>query len=50
MDTPANRQSDPNADFSKWVQPHNVANLVLWLASDYGKDMNGAVIPIYGNL
>jgi NAD(P)-dependent dehydrogenase (short-subunit alcohol dehydrogenase family) len=50
MDTPGNRQSDPNADFSKWVQPCNVASLVLWLASDSGKDMNGAVIPIYGNL
>jgi NAD(P)-dependent dehydrogenase (short-subunit alcohol dehydrogenase family) len=50
MDTPGNRQSDPNADFSKWVQPSNVASLVLWLASDFGKDMNGAVIPIYGNL
>lgn len=50
MDTTANRQSDPNADFSKWVKPSNVARLVLWLASDSGKDMNGAVIPIYGNL
>ena len=50
MDTPGNRGSDPNADFSKWVQPSNVASLVLWLASDSGKDTNGAVIPIYGNL
>lgn len=50
MDTPANRQSDPNADFSKWVQPSNVASLVLWLASDFGKHTNGAVIPIYGDL
>ena len=50
MDTPGNRESDPNADFSKWVQPSNVASLVLWLASDSGKDTNGAVIPIYGNL
>jgi len=50
MDTPGNRESDPRADFSKWVQPSNVASLVLWLASDSGKDTNGAVIPIYGNL
>lgn len=50
MDTPANRQSDPNADFSKWVQPANVGGLVLWLASDSGKDMNAAVIPIYGDI
>ena len=49
MDTPANRQSMPNADFSKWVQPANVATLVAWLASDAGKDVNGAVLPVYGN-
>jgi NAD(P)-dependent dehydrogenase (short-subunit alcohol dehydrogenase family) len=50
MDTPANRQSDPNADFSKCVQPSNVASLVLWLAGNSGKDTNGAVIPIYGDI
>ena len=49
MDTPANRAAMPQADFSKWVQPSNVASLVLWLASDAAKDVNGAAIPIYGN-
>jgi NAD(P)-dependent dehydrogenase (short-subunit alcohol dehydrogenase family) len=48
MDTPANRKSIPNADFSKWVQPSTVANLITWLAGDAGKDINGAVIPVYG--
>ena len=48
MDTPANRKAMPNADFSKWVQPASVASLITWLASDAGKDMNGAVIPVYG--
>ncbi len=48
MDTPANRKAIPNADVSKWVQPSNVANLVLWLAGDTGADVNGAVIPVYG--
>jgi len=50
MDTPVNRKSDPNADFSKWVQPANVASLILWLAGDAGKEINGAVIPIYGDV
>lgn len=50
MDTPANRKSDPNADFSKWVQPANVASLILWLAGDAGKEINGAVIPVYGDV
>jgi len=48
MDTPANRQSDPGADFSKWVQPATVASLVVWLAGDQAKDVTGAVIPVYG--
>ena len=49
MDTPANRKAMPAADFSKWVQPATVASLIAWLASDAGKDVNGAVIPVYGS-
>src|SRR6266487_623610 len=48
MDTPANRNAMLNADFSKWVRPETVASLVTWLAGDAGKDVNGAVIPVYG--
>jgi NAD(P)-dependent dehydrogenase (short-subunit alcohol dehydrogenase family) len=48
MDTPANRKAMPNADVSKWVRPATVAALMTWLASDAGKDVNGAVIPVYG--
>ena len=48
MDTPANRKGMPNADVSKWVQPANVASLVLWLAGDAGGDVTGAVLPVYG--
>lgn len=49
MDTPANRQAMPDADFSKWVNPESVASLIVWLAGDSGKDVNGAVIPVYGS-
>jgi NAD(P)-dependent dehydrogenase (short-subunit alcohol dehydrogenase family) len=48
MDTPANRKAMPNADVSKWVQPATVAGLISWLAGDAAKDVNGAVIPVYG--
>jgi len=48
MDTPANRKAMPNADFSKWVQPAAVAELIAWLVSDAGKNVNGAAIPIFG--
>ncbi len=49
MDTPANRKAMPNSDFSKWVRPAAVASLITWLVSDAGKDVNGAVIPVYGS-
>ena len=50
MDTPANRLAMPSSDFAKWVQPANVASLVLWLASDAGKEITGAAIPVYGDV
>ena len=48
MDTPANRKNDPKADYSKWVRPAQVANLLVCLAADTASQVNGAVIPIYG--
>jgi len=49
MDTPANRKAMPGADISKWVQPVAVASLIVWLAGEAGKDVNGAAIPVYGS-
>jgi NAD(P)-dependent dehydrogenase (short-subunit alcohol dehydrogenase family) len=48
MDTPGNRASDPKADSSKWVQPGQVAALLVHLASDAGAQVTGAAIPVYG--
>jgi NAD(P)-dependent dehydrogenase (short-subunit alcohol dehydrogenase family) len=48
MDTPANRKDMPGADVSQWVQPASVASLIVWLAGDAGKDVNGAAVPVYG--
>jgi NAD(P)-dependent dehydrogenase (short-subunit alcohol dehydrogenase family) len=48
MDTPANRAAMPEADPSMWVQPANVASLLVWLVSDAGAEVNGAVIPLPG--
>ncbi len=48
IDTPANRAANPKADFTKWVKPGSIAQLILWLASDAAADVNGAIIPIYG--
>ena len=48
MDTPGNRAADPKADTSKWVQPAQVAALLVHLASDAGAQVTGAAIPVYG--
>jgi len=48
MDTPANRKSMPNSDFSKWVQPHDVAELVLSLSDVRARHMTGVAVPIEG--
>jgi NAD(P)-dependent dehydrogenase (short-subunit alcohol dehydrogenase family) len=48
MDTPANRKAMPGADVKKWVQPDQVATLIVSLASDELSQVNGAAIPIYG--
>jgi NAD(P)-dependent dehydrogenase (short-subunit alcohol dehydrogenase family) len=49
MDTPANRAAMPRADFSKWVQPSQIASLLVHLASDQASQISGAVIPVYGS-
>jgi NAD(P)-dependent dehydrogenase (short-subunit alcohol dehydrogenase family) len=48
MDTPANRKSMPDADFSKWAKTDEVADLVLSLADEQAKRLTGLAIPIEG--
>ena len=44
----ANRKTMPNADFTKWVKPEDLANVVLFLSSDEAKTITGAAIPTFG--
>jgi NAD(P)-dependent dehydrogenase (short-subunit alcohol dehydrogenase family) len=48
IDTEANRKSQPDADFSKWVKPAEIAATLLFLASDGAAAINGATIPLFG--
>jgi NAD(P)-dependent dehydrogenase (short-subunit alcohol dehydrogenase family) len=48
IDTPGNRASMPNADFSKWVTPAEIADVVAHLLSDDASPTSGAAIPVYG--
>jgi len=49
MDTPTNRKSMPGADFSKWVRPVDVADLLLWLADDRAAHITGTAISVDGS-
>ena len=46
IDTPQNRAAMPKADTSKWVQPEAVADVILFLASDAARALNGVAIPV----
>jgi NAD(P)-dependent dehydrogenase (short-subunit alcohol dehydrogenase family) len=48
IDTPPNRADMPNADFSRWVAPEALADVILFLASDKARAIHGAAIPVVG--
>ena len=48
IDTPQNRAANPSADFSKWVEPAAIADVILFLASDAARALNGAAVPVFG--
>jgi NAD(P)-dependent dehydrogenase (short-subunit alcohol dehydrogenase family) len=50
IDTPQNRAGMPNADYSKWVQPEEIADAILFLASDQSRSINGVSLNIYGKV
>jgi NAD(P)-dependent dehydrogenase (short-subunit alcohol dehydrogenase family) len=50
IDTEANRKAMPNADFTKWINPEDLSNVILFLCSDDSKIINGSAIPTYGLL
>jgi len=49
MDTPANRQAMPGADFAKWPKTEDVARVILFLCSDDARVVQGAAVPVYGD-
>jgi NAD(P)-dependent dehydrogenase (short-subunit alcohol dehydrogenase family) len=48
IDTPANRRAQPDADYSKWVPPQQIAKVVCFLVSDDSAPTSGGAIPVYG--
>jgi len=50
IDTQVNRASMPQADFSKWVRPEELAEVILFLASDAASAVTGALLPVAGRV
>lgn len=48
IDTPRNRADMPDADFTRWVAPASIAEVIVFLASDAASAITGAAIPVFG--
>lgn len=49
IDTAANRKAMPDADFAQWPKPEAIAQVILFLASEDARLINGATVPVYGD-
>lgn len=49
IDTSINRQSMPDADFSKWVKPEQIADVLEFICSEKGSTVREAVYKLYNN-
>ncbi len=49
IDTAANRQAMPKADFAAWPKPEEIARVILFLCSNEASVVHGASVPVYGN-
>jgi NAD(P)-dependent dehydrogenase (short-subunit alcohol dehydrogenase family) len=50
IDTPANRADMPDADFSSWVSPEELAAVILFLASSEASAVTGSLLPVVGRV
>jgi NAD(P)-dependent dehydrogenase (short-subunit alcohol dehydrogenase family) len=50
IDTPANRRDMPTADFARWVEPRQIADVVAFLLSPQADAVTGALLPVPGRV
>jgi len=48
IDTQANRKAMPDADFSQWPKPEDIARVILFLCSEDAALIHGTAVPVYG--
>lgn len=48
IDTPANREMMPDSDHDAWVDPHEIATVMMFLCSEGAAPTSGAAVPVYG--
>ncbi len=48
IDTPENRKAMPDADPKRWVAPQDLAQVIVFLASDAARAIHGAALPVAG--
>lgn len=49
IDTPPNRKSMPDADFSKWIKPEDIANAIYFYCTDKAAVLRETIIKVYNN-
>ncbi|MCI4670265.1 MAG: SDR family NAD(P)-dependent oxidoreductase [Bacteroidia bacterium] len=49
IDTARNREGMPDADFSKWVTPEQIAEATYFYASEKGSALRSPILKIYGD-
>ena len=50
IDTAANRADMPKADFSAWVTPAQLADVIVFLLSPQAQAVTGALLPVTGRV
>lgn len=50
IDTPQNRTDMPDADFTRWVTPAELAEVIAFLLSPAASGVSGACIPVTGRV
>jgi NAD(P)-dependent dehydrogenase (short-subunit alcohol dehydrogenase family) len=49
IDTAANRKAMPGANYATWPNPEEIADVILFVSSNFARSIHGAAIPVYGN-